>query len=243
MADEEIDVSKPKEPPKAVHIGGESLADRILPHLKKIIVSIIVIAVILSVFFGIRAWKQSKQADETEKVAKVMQLAQRRVAPAGMPALPNDKEPTFADVKARAAALLDEAAKQGADLAPAVKGGLYLDQGKVDEAITEYKRGIGKDDIEGVLAREGLGIALETKAGAEKDPAARQKLLEEALAAFTAMQPDAAGVRHVYALYHQGRLQLTLGKRDEAKALFEKAKELGQSTDLAELIERRLAAI
>jgi len=57
------------------------------------------------------------------------------------------------------------------------------------------------------------------------------------------MQPDEAGVRRVYAVYHQGRLQLTLGKRDEAKASFEKVKELGSGTDLAELVERRLASI
>ncbi len=45
------DVSKPAEPPKPVHIGGESIADRILPHLKKIVIGVIVLAVILSIFF------------------------------------------------------------------------------------------------------------------------------------------------------------------------------------------------
>lgn len=246
MADEEIDVSKPKEPPKAVHIGGESLADRILPHLKKIIVSIIVVAVILSVVFGIRAWKQSKQADATAKLAKVMQLAQRRVVTPGMPTPPDDKEPTFADAKARAAALLAEAAKQNAEIPPAVKGGLLLDQGKTDEAIAEYRRGIDKAGIDGVLAREGLGIALENKALAQKDAAARQKGLEEALAAFTAMQPKADGPRRAYALYHQGRMLTPelLNKPAEAKALFEQAKAAGaSSTELAQLIEKRLAGL
>src|SRR5215212_9066675 len=187
MADEEdIDVSKPKEAPKPVYIGGESLADRVLPHLKKIVVSIIVIAVVLSGFFGVRAWRQSKQSNATEKVAKVMSLAQRKIAPPPMPGAPPTppSTDTFADPKTRAAALLDEAAKQDADLDPAVKGGLLLDMGKIDEAIAEYKRGNDKDGFEGVLAREGLGIALETKAMAEKDATARQKLLEQALAAF-----------------------------------------------------------
>ena len=96
----------------------------------------------------------------------------------------------------------------------------------------------------GVLSREGLGIALETKALAEKDNAARQKGLEEALAAFTAEQPDEAGMRRAYALYHQGRIQQTLGKRAEAKALFEKAKAAVKNDhDLAELVEKRLAAL
>lgn len=242
---EEIDVSKPKEPPKPVHIGGESLADRILPHIKKIIVSIIVIAVILSVFFGIRAWKQSKQADETEKVAKVMQVAQRKVAPPPMPGAPPDPgADTFVDNKTRAAAILDEAAKRGATLPAGVKGGLHLDKGDLDGAIREYRAGSTKQDFEGVLAREGLGIALETKAMAEKDAAVRQKGLEEALAAFVAMQPKQDGPRRAYALYHQGRIQQVMGKATEAKALFEQAKTAGaSSSELAQLIEKRLASL
>jgi predicted negative regulator of RcsB-dependent stress response len=237
MADEEdIDVSKPKEPPKPVHIGGESLADRILPHLKKIIVSIIVVAVILSVFFGIRAWKHSKQADETEKVAKVMAVAQRPIATPGRAPGPE----AFADL----ARPPDPMRRYGRHLDPAVKGGLMLDKGDVDGAIREYKAGTTKDGIEGVLSREGLGIALETKAMAEKDATARQKGLEEALAAFAAMQPKQDGYRRAYSLYHQGRIQQVLGKTAEAKALFEQAKTAGaSSSELAQLIEKRLASL
>ena len=247
MADEEdIDVSKPKEPPKPVHIGGESLADKIIPHLKKIVVSIIVVAVILSVFFGIRAWKQSKQAESTEKLAKVMQVAQRPVAAPGMPPEELAKlKDAFADDKARAIAVLDEAAKTGADLAHSYRGGLLLDAGRVDDAIAEYRKGTSKSGIEGVLSREGLGIALETKGIAEKDTAARQKLFEEALATFTSMQPAKDGFRRGYALYHQARiLDHWLNKKAEAKALYEQAKEVGTpSVDLLVLIEKRLAAL
>ncbi len=246
MADKDIDVSKPKEPPKPVHIGGESIVDRILPHIKKIIITVIVIAVVLSVVFGVRAWKQSKESGQTEKVAAVLSLAQRKLAPPGQGSQEQPgAEPTFADPKARATALLDEIAKQGTDeLGAAYRGGLLMDAGKVDEAILEYKKGSDADGLEGVLAREGLGIALETKAMAEKDPGARQKGLEEALAAFTKMQPAKDGPRHAYALYHQGRIQQILGKTAEAKALFEQAKTAGgESSELATLIEKRLAAL
>jgi len=244
MADEEpIDVSKPREAPKPVHIGGESIADRILPHLKKIIISVIVIAVILSVFFGIRAWKQSKQSDATERTAKVFSVAQQRLAPPGLGSAPPPPN-TFADAKARAAAVLDEAAKRGADLDPAVKGGLLLDKGDFDAAIEEYKRGASRDGISGVFAREGLGIAHESKAMASKDAAARQKGLEDALAAFVAMQPKQDGPRRAYALYHQGRIQQILGKTAEAKTLFEQAKTAGaSSSELAQLIDKRLASL
>ncbi|MBA3818534.1 MAG: hypothetical protein H0X17_06545 [Deltaproteobacteria bacterium] len=241
MAD--LDVSKPAEPPKAVHIGGESIADRILPHLKKIVIGVIVLAVILSIFFGFRSYQQSKQVAETEKLAKVLSLAQRPIAAPG--ATEDKTNPTFADPKARATALLDELAKQGTDsLGAAFRGGLLLDAGKVDDAIAEYRKGTTADGIEGLAAREGLGIALETKAVAEQDPAAKQKLLGEALAAFVAMQPDEAGPRRGYALYHQARLHEVMGKPSEAKALYEKAKEKAAgSAELSALVEKRLAGL
>ena len=95
-----------------------------------------------------------------------------------------------------------------------------------------------------MLAREGLGLALEMKAVAEKEPAARQKGLEEALAAFQAMQPDDKGPRHAFALYHQGRMLGLLGKRADAKATLEKAKEAGKDiAELPELIDERLASL
>ena len=245
MADKD-ESALPAGSPKPVHIGGESLADRILPHIKKILVMFVLAAVVISVFLVFRWRKQVGQERQTEKLAEVLSLARRPVG-ADMPVIPGvaptKSEPKFATAKERADAVLAEMAKQGADGNAAYRAAMLLDAGKLDEAIAEYRKGLGAKDLDGVLAREGLGISLETKALAEKDPAARQKLLEESLAVFTTMQPDAAGVRHVYALYHQGRLQLTLGKKAEAKASFEKAKELGSSTDLAELIERRLAAI
>jgi tetratricopeptide (TPR) repeat protein len=237
-------VAKPAEPPKAVHIGGESFLDRILPHLKKIIVGIVAVAVVLSVVFMIRWIRERKQISETEKLDRVLEVAQAPIR--GKDDKPDPKKPGYASAKERAAAVLDAMAKNDTDVGGhAYRAGLLLDAGKVDEAIAEYRRGIADRTIEGVMCREGLGIALETKASAEKDPAARQKGLEEALAAFTAMQPDDKGMRRSYALYHQARIQLLLGKRADAKALFEKAKEANKGSDreIADLIEKRLASL
>jgi hypothetical protein len=232
--------------PKPVHVGGETLADRILPHIKKILVTFVLVAVVVSIFLVFRWRKQAAHERETQKLAQVLSVARTPVGPE-MPEIPGITPPKhgeqFKTEKERADAVLDAMAKQGTDGGAAYHGSLLLDAGKVDEAIAEYRKGGTAKGIEGVLSREGLGIALETKATAEKDPAVRQKGLEDALAAFIAMQPEETGLRRAYALYHQGRIQLTLGKRDEAKASFEKAKELGATTDLAELIERRLASI
>lgn len=244
MADKPV--SKPKEPPKPVHIGGESLVDRILPHLKKIIVTVIVLSVVITVILGIRWWKHRGQEQETEKLALVLEVAQRHVANPGAP--PDPKNPAFATAQERAKAVLDEMNKQGASPpGHAYRGSILLEAGDVDASIEEYRRGQDAQGIEGVLAREGLGIALANKAIAEKkDAAAQGKLLEEALATFQRMQPDEKGPRRAYALYHQGCVQDLLNKFAEAKALFEQANQLLASDpghELNQLIEKRLADV
>jgi tetratricopeptide (TPR) repeat protein len=237
-------VAKPAEPPKPVHIGGESFVDRILPHLKKIIVGMLAAGVVLTVIFVIKWFRERQQVSETEKLDRVLEVAQAPIR--AKDEKPDPKKPSYGSAKERAEAVLAAMAKNDTDIGGhAFRAGLLLDAGKVDEAIAEYKRGTADRTIEGVLCREGLGIALETKASAEKDPAARQKALEEALAAFAAMQPEDTGQRRSYALYHQARIQLLLGKRADAKALFEKAKEINKGADreIADLIEKRLATL
>lgn len=237
--------------PKAVNIGGESLADRILPHVKKILVMFIAVAVVVSAILLVRWRKNVKQEQATAKLGEVLDTARKQVNP---DATAEDKD-TFKTAKDRAGAVLDTMAKTGASAAASYKGGVLLDAGKFDEAITEFRAGENKPDIEGVLCREGVGLALEAKAAAEKDATARQKGLEEALAAFTSMQPDEAGPRRAHALYHMGRIQQMLGKTAEAKASFEKAKPLAATAEpaspepsinhyqLSQLIERRLSSM
>jgi hypothetical protein len=239
----EKDVSTPAEPPKPVHIGGESLLDRIRPHLKQIVIGIIVVSAALLVVFTIRWFQERKQIAATAKLEKILEVAREPVRDKAVP--PDPKAPGFTSVKERSTAVLDALAKQDTDIAGAAfRGGQLLDAGKPDEAITEYRKGVADKGIEGLLCREGLGLALEAKAAAEKDPAARQKGFEEALAAFVAMQPDEAGPRRAYALYHQARIQQLLGKRADAKALFEKAKAaVKDDRELTDLIEKRLAAL
>jgi predicted negative regulator of RcsB-dependent stress response len=242
----EKDVSKPAEPPKPVHIGGESLLDRLRPYLKHIIVGCIAVIVVVFVVVTVNWLKERKQVAATAKLEQILEVAREPVhAKDDKPDAKDAKPPGFTSVKERGAAVLDAIAKQGTDVAGhAFRGGQLLDAGKPDEAITEYRAGVADKALDGLLCREGLGLALEAKASAEKDPAARQKGLEEALAAFVAMQPDEAGPRRAYALYHQGRIQQLLGKRPDAKALFEKAKQATKDDrELTELLDKRLAAL
>jgi tetratricopeptide (TPR) repeat protein len=235
--------NKPGFDPKPVQLGGESLIDRLIPHMKKIAIAIGITAVVLTAVFTVRHFQNRGRQKETAKLAKVLDVADREVRPEGV--APDPKKPaTFANHKERAEGILAELNKQGADAAGAVyHASLLVQAGKLDEAITQYRKAQSAKGLDGVLAREGLGIAIETKAHAEKDAAARQKGLEEALAIFQTMQPDESGPRHAYALYHQGRILGLLGKVAEAKSALEKAKTLGKDPELPNLIDERLASL
>jgi tetratricopeptide (TPR) repeat protein len=227
-----------------VSVGGDSLVERLVPHVKKIAVALGITAVVLVAVFTVRYFKERGREKKSAKIARVLDVADRQIRPAGEEPDPKAKEPTFANAKERAEAVLDAMAKNGTDAGGgAYKASLLLQADKVDEAIAEYRKVQATTGLDGVLAREGLGIALETKAHGEKDAAARQKDLEDALAAFKTMQPNEQGPRYAYALYHQGRILALLGKTAEAKSTLEKAKELGKDGELPTLIDERLASL
>jgi tetratricopeptide (TPR) repeat protein len=237
------DSAQPGFNPKPVQLGGESILDRLLPHMKKIVIGILVIAGVLSVIFTVRYFKERGRRAETAKLARVLDVSQREVRAPGLPVDPAAKEPMFASNKERAEAVLAALAKEGASPSGTYRGSLLVQAGRLDDAIEEYKKHQKGKELDAVLAREGLGIALEMKAEQQKDAAARQQGLEDALAAFQAMQPDEKGPRYAYALYHQARILALLGKTAEARTQFEKARDAGQNTKLPELIEERLAGL
>jgi predicted negative regulator of RcsB-dependent stress response len=232
--------------PKPVNVGGDSIVDRIYPHRMKIGIFVLLGFAVWAVIAVVVHFRDSGQEKKTEKLAAVLDVASGKIVDPAMPVDPNNplKEQTFKSDADRASHVLDAIAKQGTDVAAAFKGSLLIKAGKLDEAITEYKRGQTAKGLDGVLAREGLGLAEEMKAEAEKDAAARQKGLEAALATFATMQPDDKGPRYAYGLYHQGRIQALLGKTADAKTTLEKARAAGKdSADLAPLVEARLASL
>jgi hypothetical protein len=235
--------AKPGFDPKPVQLGGESLIDRLIPYMKQIVIGILIIAAVLTAIFLVKYFKERGRQKETAKLVRVLEISQQEVRPAGMPADDKAKEPTHASNKERALATLAALEKQGAKATGTYRASLLVQAGQLDDAIAEYRKHTTGKTLDAVLAREGLGIALEMKAEAEKDAAPRQKGLEEALAAFQAMQPDEKGPRYAYALYHQGRILAMLGKTAEAKTQLEKAKELGKETKLPSLIDEQLAGL
>jgi tetratricopeptide (TPR) repeat protein len=234
--------------PKPVTVGGESLVDRLYPHRKKIAIFIATGAVLWGIIAVVIHFKDSKAEKATTKIAAVLDLGMQ---PVGSAAEPDGSDSAagsaaFSDTKDRANKLLDALAKLGTDAAgPVYRASLLVQAGKLDDAIAEYKRGQGELGIDGVLAREGLGLAEEQKAEDPKnDAATRQKGLEEALATFQSMQPDDNGPRRGFAFYHQGRILALLGKTADAKTAFDKAKELAKTDpELGDLVDERLASL
>lgn len=230
--------------PKPMKVEDESLLERLKPHALKMAVILGVGVFVLAIVMVVVYFQDRGKEKHTAKVAAVLDVASIPVDPSAGSAA--DKQPgpkPYESYQARANAILDTMAKQGVEPDPTFHASALLDAGKIDEAIAEYKKGQHAAGIDGVLAREGLGIALEERAEQDKDAQARQKDYEAALAEFKEMQPLDNGPRRAFALYHQGRVLETLGKKADAKAAFEKAKELGKDTDLPQLVDQRLAAM
>jgi hypothetical protein len=233
--------AKPGFDPKPVQLGGESIVDRLLPHMKKIVIAIGITAVGLAIVFTVLHFRDRAREKETAKLARVLEISQRPVR--AFSPDQKDKQPVFGSNKERAEAVLAAMTKESAKTEGPFRASMLVQAGRLDDAITEYRAHQKGKTLDAVLAREGLGIALEMKAEQEKDAATRQKGLEEALTVFQSMQPDEKGPRYAYALYHQGRILALLGKNAEAKTQLEKAKELGTDTTLPELIDQRLVSL
>lgn len=238
----------PSKGPVPVHIGGDSIVDRLLPHVKKIAIALGVVAVILTAVFGWRWWKDRARGQETAKFAAAMKVAARDIKkpdPTEKPDPTHPAETTYGTVKERAAAVLTELERGGgAGLATdAYRGSLLLDAGRLDDAEATFKRASARADLEGVLAREGLGFVAEARAAASKDAAESQRFLEAALAAFRAVQPDDKGPHRDYALYHEARILAQLNKKADAVAALEKALEVAPESPLESTIHDRLAQL
>ena len=232
-----------------VVVGGDPFVDRVLPHLRKIIVTAVVAGVALSAFFGWRWWQQRGEAAATTELAGAFELLHRDVvAPPkpddkDAPKPPETKRPTFPSNQARAEAAAAALAKAGDAAASArvLEANLLLQAGKIDQAEAVYRSVSTGTSLDAVLAREGLGFAAEAKAALAKEPAERQRALEAALAAFRAMQTDDKGERRDYALYHEARILSLLDQRAEAKAALEKALVVNPKSTLELDIQQRLA--
>lgn len=225
-----------------VHIGGDSIVDRLLPHVKKIAAAAVALIVIIAAFYSWRWYQHSKEEKATTALVKGLELGDRAIVAEPKP---EDTEPSYQTYAERAEATVAALAKAGQARGAAAlfEANQLLAAGKLDAALAAFKKLGAGDGDDAVLAREGVGVVLETQAAAATDAAAKQALLEQALTAFRAVQPDDKGLRRDYALYHEARVLTGMGKAGEAAAPLTRALELVPDTALKQDIENQLAAL
>jgi tetratricopeptide (TPR) repeat protein len=230
----------------------------IRPHAVKLAA---LLAGVLVVIIGLAiwtSWTTRKAARATDAFGKLVAVSGARVDEAGpqielsdpsnpVPTTQKADYKTFAERSQKALELIPTLPLEGkvADRAKLVQAGLLYDVGKYDEAIVAYKAFIAADAPADLTARarEGIGYALEAKALAQTDAAARNAGLDEALAAFGQIATGEKQPLYAVGLYHQARLKALKGDKAGAVELFKKALEHGATPDLTEEINNRLALL
>ncbi len=226
-----------------------SLSDTLQPHLKKIAIGIgIVTAGIIA--WQVKGWMHDKAAKKsTESYVATMKVLDRPVVGPDdvAPVTSVPVEPFVTEEAKRNAALqaLEDLSGEDmpmASLALPRKAKLLLESGKFDEAAAAYTK-VTKSSVPAALrlaAKEGIGYSLEGKAMASKDPDTRQNGLSEALKAFSSLQPNEGSPMYDYSLYHQGRILVAMGKRDEGIVKFKLALDKTSDPSLQFNVETRL---
>jgi predicted negative regulator of RcsB-dependent stress response len=243
MAKKTEEPAAPGVNPTPVYIGGESLADKIVPHVKKILVMLGVVSLVATVFFTYRWWAHRKAEKATAALVTALDHASWEIEPPPTEPDPTPPDPeaepprTYPTHQARAESALGKLRQVSGDQrsgAALLEADLLYEAGQLDQAEAIYRKLSGRGGVEGVVAREGVGFVAEAKGD-----------LDTALEAFRAAQPDEAGPRREYALYHEGRILAQQGKKDEARAAFEKALEKAKevASDLEATIEVRLTQL
>lgn len=228
-----------------------SISDTLAPHWKKIAIGGGVIAAGI-VAWQVMGWMHNKSAQKaTVSYSKAVKVTQQPVIgpddTAPESAVPVEPFPTE---EARRNASIDALSKVRsdhgdlalADMTLAREAKLLLEAGRFDEASATYSKVVSSSVPESIrmTAREGIGYSLEAKAMSAEDPAARQSGLEEALKAFADIQPNEGGLMRDASLYHQGRILVALGKRDEGIAMYKKVLSETPESSLQPSIETRL---
>jgi len=218
-------------------------------------VALVVVIVVASIWSGIQAKKEGKA---TAELGKVLGTATARVEEGGVDieALAAGREPeparfkTFKDrseAELAAGQALDQSfgGSKVSERAKLVEAAALYDLGKYDEAIAADRVFLASSPSPELqrVAREGIGYALEAKALAQTDAAARNAGLDEALKAYTEIATDEKDPGYATALYHQARIQALKGQKAAAVDLYKKVLEKNPGPGLAELVQGRLALL
>ena len=219
------------------------LAERLKPHAFGLIAAAAVATVLTLAIIGYRWYQNKKLEDATTAFAEVTKVI-------AQPTPDEAFEPKDAKFKTEAerdqaiVAALDNVVSGHSGVSPGkqawlLQGAAYARLGKYDQAIAAYQKYSGPEVLER-HAREGMALAMEERAGASEDAAAREQGLKDALSAFAAVQPRDDGPGRDLALYHQGRVHATLQQVEEARKKFQEVVDFDPPSPLKGKAEVRL---
>lgn len=238
--------------------GVSRFGERLKPHARRLVALGIGVLVAVFAAVGYQAFQQGKEAEASALLQQALELSnrqliedevERELLSSAAPGAPD----IWSSIEERNQAVLEKldaietnyAATRVAQNARLVRAGILLDAGRFDDALASYEA-VASDAAalphNALIAREGKGYALEGKAET-LDGDAHTKAMEQALAAFEAMQPDAEGPGADRAAFHQGRVLQALGRKDEAVARFEQVLERSPSSPFRSDIDNRLATL
>ncbi|MBK9070201.1 MAG: hypothetical protein IPL79_04250 [Myxococcales bacterium] len=225
-----------------VRIGGESLADRLAPHIKKIFVIGGVIAVLALVLATVR-WRQNVGKEATTAAyVKALAVASRPIVSPETPAAGTEG---FASRQLRAEAAL---AALGSTRVNTAESQLYVarlhfEARQFDKAQALFEGLARASGSVGLNAALGLGYVAEARAEDVANAAQKQTHLETALRQFEAAGAGRTEAAAADSLYHQGRILHQLGRAAEAQATLDKALASSPTPVTKALIDARLGLV
>jgi len=214
------------------------------PYMRAILLTIGSAVVVWFLVYGISGWMEHKSQAAAEQFGKAVKiydadLITDETAPKG-----EDETPRFKTEKERADAAfaaLDELNKKwsGSDVARdslVFRAGILFDLGRYPEATDTYRKFLdqlkNKDVPLAALAKEGIGLSLEA-----------QGKLDEALTAYTQLEPSSGDFYKDRAMYAQARIYQKKGDKEKAKSIYQQILTKQPQTMLKDEIQTRLASL
>ncbi len=220
--------------------------EKAAPYARAIGVTAVTALAIVFIVWGLSSWVEHRAENAAEQFGRAVKIYDADLLTGDAAPEKTDEEnpiPRFKTEKERAdaaLAALDELDKKWGSTdvsknALLFRAGIQYDQGKYDDAAKNYKDAAeraAKDPSLRALAREGQGLCDE----------ARGKL-DEALAAYQALEPKTGDFFRDRALYDQARIYLKKGDKKRAGDLFKEALAKVPSTPLRGDIENQIALL
>lgn len=232
-----------------------SLATRITnalkPYARYIAAGLVLVVVAAGAYATLNWWKQRKLTRATEAWFAAVRIADAPIIKADAK-IENKPALSYLTAEERDTAFvaeLEKLQKAHAGTAAARSSAILqakalFDLGKFEESKTAFQAA-AQSDVKEIryAATLGMAAALEAKALAADDDAAKQAGLKEAIEAYRATAPADGAPGRAYALYHQARLTALLGDNKQAVALFEQALQQSPNGDVEASAKVQLAAL